>query len=261
MNKFAILLIGALTFSYLAEAQNDTLNKTDENGLKQGYWLVKYDNGNTKYEGYFVNDKPSGMLKRYFEDGELKAEMNFISSDSAYSTIYYPNGNKASEGSYVNSKKCGEWKYYSFYNTQLTSIETYNSNAKDGRSLTYYESGSIAEEKNFTNDVQNGIWKQFYESGNLKLSASYDNGILNGQYTVYYDNRLKYVDGRYKQGKMNGDWYYFDENGQIKFKAKYKNGTLLNEDELDDMERDFFKRMDENKGKFNEPTIEDVLPM
>ena len=47
---FAIFLI--LSNSVLAQSSSDTINRTDEQGLKQGYWVKLDEEGVLKYEGH-----------------------------------------------------------------------------------------------------------------------------------------------------------------------------------------------------------------
>lgn len=256
---FVISLISFIALNTVI-GQNDTINQLDENGLKQGYWIVKTPEGKKRYEGTFKDNEPIGKMIRYDEYGNKKAEMTFNEHDSAYTKLYYPNNALASEGYYYNKQKTGEWKYYSYYSNNLSAIENFENDLKYGKALTYYEEGGIAEEYNYNNDVKHGAWKQFYENGNLKLTATFVNGVLDGTYTLFYMNRFKYLEGEYKNGKMDGPWYYFTPEGQIEFKAKYKNGQLLNADELETMQQQFFEDVEKNQGKFQDPTLEDLIP-
>jgi len=43
-----------------------------------------------------------------------------------------------------------------------------------GVSKTYYKSGAVEMEVNFTNDKKHGIEKWYYESGELKEEIQYD---------------------------------------------------------------------------------------
>ena len=53
----------------VSQAQNnsstDSINQTDKQGLKQGFWIKKYPNGNIMYQGYFIDDKPAKLMKRF----------------------------------------------------------------------------------------------------------------------------------------------------------------------------------------------------
>ena len=82
MRKILLLvsLVAAPEIAFLQTSsyENDTVfNNVDKNGLKQGHWKKYYPNGNLNYSGFFKDNKPVGILKRYFESGNLKAIMNF----------------------------------------------------------------------------------------------------------------------------------------------------------------------------------------
>ncbi len=55
MNKLLLPWIFAIiTFnSVFTQSSSDTLNRTDEQGLKQGYWVKLDEEGMLKYEGSF----------------------------------------------------------------------------------------------------------------------------------------------------------------------------------------------------------------
>ena len=89
--NFRVITICLLTFiPTLATAQGDqTINRTDRDGKKQGHWIKKYPNGHVMYDGYFKNDKPIGEFKGimrtipqsqflYFRVMELKQRWFFI---------------------------------------------------------------------------------------------------------------------------------------------------------------------------------------
>jgi len=97
-----IVLLLVLTTIASGQEQTD-LNKTDQQGRKQGHWIKKYPNGTILYEGTFINDKPVGEFKRYNSNNTLKSILIY-SSDSreADATIYHPNGFISSKGKYVD---------------------------------------------------------------------------------------------------------------------------------------------------------------
>ena len=122
--KLAIFLILVTRLSGFSQwpAGNDTVfNQTDQNGLKQGFWRKYHDNGTVMYEGFFVNDKPVGVFKRYYDDKAIQSVMDFKDDGkTASARIFYNNGLLAGEGLYVDQQKDGEWKYYSYYDTILS---------------------------------------------------------------------------------------------------------------------------------------------
>ena len=63
--------------TYIIGVKGDTLNCTDNAGLKQGKWVVKTPplRGEAGYEeeGVFKNDKREGYWRRYSEQGDIQA--------------------------------------------------------------------------------------------------------------------------------------------------------------------------------------------
>ena len=70
---------------YIIGIKGDTLNCTDMNGLRQGKWIVKYDQvrGEPGYEeeGIFLNDLKEGMWRKYSLRGDLIALENYKKGD------------------------------------------------------------------------------------------------------------------------------------------------------------------------------------
>ena len=78
---------------YLGELKND---------LPNGKGIKYYSNGNILYEGDFINDKFEGKGKYIYDDGDYKNGLR-----NGKGIIYYKNGNIMSEGGYINDKKGG----------------------------------------------------------------------------------------------------------------------------------------------------------
>ncbi len=261
MHKRTLSLTVVLFIATLVFGQNDTLNQVDNMGLKQGFWVKKYPNGKTLYEGQFKDGKPVGIMKRYYESGELRAKM-FYPENSEYinTTFFYDDGEIAAEGRYYQEKKDSLWKYYSFYTGTITSTEVYNKGVKNGIEKKYYPNGQVSEETEWVNNAKHGIWNQYFDDGVKKLKTSYSFNNMNGSYTLYWPNGNIFILGHYVDNKRHGNWTFFTEEGKKKFEILYKFGKAENEEELIKQNQEFFKMVDENMGKFEDPTIEDVMP-
>jgi antitoxin component YwqK of YwqJK toxin-antitoxin module len=265
MKKHVLLItLTWLAFSVTGISQasvKDTLfNQTDVNGLKQGYWKKYYPNGKLMYKAFFKDNKPVGIMHRYFDNGNLQALMNFDKTGKTRAKLYFDNGKIAAEGNYINSKKDSIWKYYSYYTHAIVAVENYVKGIKEGLSKRYFENGGISEELEWKNDKKNGEWKQYFPSGTVQSTGSYKDDKLNGEYKVYYESgQLKAV-GNYDNNMMNGKWVYYDEKGNIQVQLNYINGKPENAKKLTDDEQKFFEKIEQNKGKFNDPTPADVLP-
>ncbi|MBI3512269.1 MAG: hypothetical protein HY064_16535, partial [Bacteroidetes bacterium] len=83
------LLFSFLLLTQCSFAQNDTLNRIDSAGKKQGYFIIT---------GKMENDKS-------FADSAIVEEGNYVnSSRTGVWTSYYPSGGKKSEMTYVNNR-------------------------------------------------------------------------------------------------------------------------------------------------------------
>ena len=260
MNK-KISLALVFGFFIVFTTQSQDVNSVDELGRKQGKWTKKYPNGITMYEGTFKDGKPIGEMKRYFENGTIKAIMVFNESgEYASATLYYENGKKSAEGFFLNNQKDSTWKYFSYYTQDLVSEEFYKNGIKHGLEKVYYPDGTLSEQTRWKNGTREGKWIRFFEDGTKKSEAKYQFDQLNGPYTVFYATGKWLAKGNYMDGKREGPWLFYDENGNVKYQVNYANGIPDNQQEQLEKDQEFYKLIEENLGKYEEPTIEDFIP-
>ncbi len=213
------------------------------------------------YEGHFKNGKPVGIIKRFYETGEVRVIMQYNQkSDYVKTKFFYNDGELAAEGTYFQEMKDSTWNYYSFYTGTLTSTEVYNKGAKHGIEKQYYPNGQVSEEIDWVNNAKHGIWNQYFDDGTLKLKTSYSYNQLNGPYTLYWPNGNLMIMGHHLDNKRHGTWTFFTDEGKKEFEIIYKYGKAENEDEILEKYKEFFKMVEENIGKFEDPTIDDVMP-
>ncbi len=162
---FLFLMNGNAQYkSYKLNADHDTLNAIDKNGLKQGKWINHVDElrGEPGYEeeGVYKNDKKEGPwrlynlnsdlialenyefggkdgLQQYFTYlGDLVREENWrgYNPDAPYDTIpvYGAGNNEIVDFKIVKAEQYsvrhGEWKYYEAGSGRLIKTETYDHN-------------------------------------------------------------------------------------------------------------------------------------
>jgi antitoxin component YwqK of YwqJK toxin-antitoxin module len=254
--KTAALLILLLTLFLLPlEAQSDTLfNQTDANQLKQGWWKKSYPDGNLMYKGFFKDDKPVGLMYRYYETGAIKAILQYdAKSEYAQAKLLYEDGQIAARGVFFNSMKDSIWLYYSYYDHSLTASESYNKGSRHGMMISYYNNGDISEKLEWKNDLKDGIWEQYYNGGVLKMKGNYAANKLEGDFFVYDENGKPYLKGNYTNDRRQGKWTFFNADGTVEAALEYVNGKPLNEDQLNEKQQELFRTIDTNEGKFEEP--------
>jgi antitoxin component YwqK of YwqJK toxin-antitoxin module len=254
---FILLILSAVSLT--CRSQNDTINQTDAQGLKQGYWEKRDPQGNLVYQGYFKDNKPEGEMKRYYETGELKAILNYRhNSEIVHTRFYYDTGEIAAEGLYLRNQKDSLWKYYSYYTGALTSTEIYANGVKQGIEKKYYPNGQVSEEIEWQNGIKNGMWNQYFDDRTAKMKSTCKNNQLTGPYTFYWPNGRLYIQGWFVDDKREGKWLFYTDEGKLKWELNYVKGRAENEEQIIAQDQEFFKTVDQNIGKFQEPTIEDV---
>ena len=119
---YIFLILILMPMKGFSAAPPDTIwNQSDQWGRKQGYWRKYYPNGELLYMGFFLDDAPLGRMQRFYEDGEIKGELNFTGeAETAYATMYFRNGQRGATGKYTGQKRDSVWNYYSYYTGSLT---------------------------------------------------------------------------------------------------------------------------------------------
>ncbi len=258
MRKVIILILFAAASTQMLSSQvADTINRTDSSGMKQGYWRVDYPNGRPLYKGYFVNDRPVGEFRRFYEDGTLRALMNHLENGrDAEATFFHPNGNIAAKGLYVNQKREGTWRLFSEQTENyLVGKESYKNNLRHGISLKFYRDSTVAEKVYYQKGVRHGEWKQYYSNGNRCIVGNYKEGRLHGDFTVYFLNGTYQYIGRYSDNTRDGTWKVFDEEGELQFEMIYSAGVLKNREEVIERENQLLDFLERNRGRISDPEI------
>ncbi len=232
----------------------ETLNSTDKNGNKQGHWIKKYPNGHVQYEGYFTENHPVGLFKRYYETDTLQSAMDFNQEGTeADAILFHPNGLIASTGKFINQKKEGKWRFFSSTIRGLLVVEEdYKNNLKNGLSIKYYPGKVPAERIIYSNDIKNGEWTQYFADGTLCLKATYSFGKLDGPFSTFYITGKSEYTGQYKNDLRTGVWKIYNPDGTLKYDMIYIDGVISNP-ETYRKETEYLDLLEKNKGKIADP--------
>lgn len=249
--KTTLILLFNL-FLYINLSAQPTLNQTDANHLKQGKWIGKYPDGTIRYEGYFSNNKPVGELKRYHENGKLKAILLYSpNSDKVKAELYNPEGSLVSRGIFIGTLKDSVWTY--FDNKEIAARENYSKGLKNSKSFYYYPNGKTLNETEWANGKLSGISREFYPSGEKKSETRYLDGKRQGGSIVYFESGKVQIEGKYDNDQYSGTWKFYSPEGKIKFQLEYKDGMLQNPVAFDSLQLKEFKAFDKVKGKLKDP--------
>lgn len=177
--KSLLIILSFLIFSEYSFGQKDTLNVTDGNDLKQGYWILKDDGGKKIEEGRYLNGAKTGRWIGYYTDGTVKQELTYIDNKpDGYAKFYYPSGIVSEEGIWKGNKWVGDYKY--FYPNGKPSYEwKYSEQGKrTGVQKYYHENGKVMIEGEWNEGKESGPIKEYDETGKLVAEKTFNNGQL-----------------------------------------------------------------------------------
>lgn len=196
----------------------------DEKGLKQGYFQEYYENGRVKAEGKYVDSKPVGQWKYYYQDGTLEQEGTFNNRGRHIGEWiwYYQNGYVWKKEFFENGKNEGEYIEYDISGKIIVKGEYFDG---EETGSWFWEIGDTREEGKFEGGQYSGEWKLTdIETGTILFTGKYLDGYQNGKHTHYWHNGKKRMEGHYIMGQREGEWYYFNSEGYLIVKISYKNG-------------------------------------
>jgi len=214
-----IITIYKFKAGYLRSKQK--INRNDNAGRKQGKWLVFYDNGILRTEGYYKNGKRNGVFKEYDKNGSLK-EINKFDEDipdlEAQETVildirstYYEDGTINTTGTYKEGKKEGTHRVY---DKQGNIIDGFI--YKDGKVI---RKGIVDESGLYQKN-----WEFYFVNGEVKLKGEFVNSKKQGTWMYFYKTGKKKQVGKFKNGKASGSWYWYFKNGVIHREESYLRG-------------------------------------
>ncbi|MGB5273752.1 MAG: toxin-antitoxin system YwqK family antitoxin [Flavobacteriaceae bacterium] len=84
-----------------------------KDGLPDGLWQEWYENGQLKFNAYWLAGKGHGLWEYYHENGVLRQE-EFYNMDIpiGIQKYFYNNGRLKSKSSWLNAKKHGIWTFF-----------------------------------------------------------------------------------------------------------------------------------------------------
>lgn len=263
MKKLLYIIIPVFLCSISTAAQSfeivqgDTINRIDENNLKQGFWkifgrmkrLPGYEPDQVVEEGNYKNSRKMGLWKRFFPNGKVKDEITYVNSrPSGYYKTYYDNGQVQEEGSWKNNRNTGEFKRYHENGQVAQSFKFNTSGKREGKQQYFYENGQVMIEGDWAGGKEAGVITEYYEDGSLKAKKAFADGKLDPVKTEVFEPKtpikdkneeelakapVKVVkiskDEKANMGSFNGNGYkkMYNSNRQISKDGVFKNYRLM----------------------------------
>lgn len=230
LSIFTILSLTITAFSQTYTIQDgDTINFSDANGIKRGFWRYYWPNGDLKYEVYYENGEKEGLETKYYD-----------AQDCIEFSNTYHKGNL--DGPSVSF----------FPNCSVKCEEVYTDGIKSGYERCYDESGLIQTEGKFSKGELDGAYAHFDKKGNVTFESptkettlKFDK-FLSGEYrmkdsTIFkvlqrnnWKNMLLVADMTGSMFPYIGQlivWYKLNyESDRIKHYVLFNDGDLLPDD-------------------------------
>lgn len=196
-------LISLFVLRYCVVAAQDT-------APVKGPWVSYYANGNRCDSGYFYNNKPDGLWKSWYPNGQLKAQMQtsakkLTSTKEEMERLYRPG---FPPGPHIKDMR------------QVQVSSTYPYDKMIYRQL-YLSIHPPDISRSFTECLVHGLYQTWFENGMAKDSGYYDNGIREGVWDEWDESMNMRGVGFYKNGLRWKDWRYYDKEGRLQFIKVY----------------------------------------
>ena len=151
--------------------ENDTVNRIDSEGLKQGLWLAFHESGQVQKRTFYQDDIPHGGESGFYKNGKIRHTIIWNHGvPHGFYQIYYSSGFVKKSGIWVNDKNVGALVEY-FETGTVKRRSTYNSLGElEGAIVGYHLNECIATVEIYEHGVKNGFTLEFDSIGTL-LSA------------------------------------------------------------------------------------------
>ncbi len=234
--------------------KGDTINREDNNKLKQGIWL-KFDDTNDDVieQGKYSDNRKDGLWITYYPDGKKKNEITYVNGKAiGPARFYYNDGNLSEEGFWNIDHWEGEYKFY-HKGGQLAYDWNYDSlGRRTGTQKYFHENGELKYEGDWAEGKTQGTLKMFNESGQLiseriygddgkyassvkhdpeiaedKTEKQYEKFSGTGMHTIYNMHGKPEKKGFFVKGNLfNGQSFEYNDSGELLYIEYYQNGEL-----------------------------------
>jgi len=225
----------------------ERINRTDNNGLKQGDWKEFYPVGAIKTEKTYKDDLLHGYYKEYNNRGNLVLTMLYDNGAIVKSRVedepdieiinrYDDAGRMIYNGPFRNDVPVGVHREFSS-DGKVTNAFIYNDNGlllsegivdeagnQNGRWKDYYPDKKIKAEGTYTDNRRTGLWRFYNVSSKTEQTGSYSNGRPDGLWTWYYENGSVLREEEYFQGQRDGLYTEYSPDGRIIATGQYTDG-------------------------------------
>ena len=202
----------------------ERINRTSEQGFRQGTFKTFYQDGSLKKEENYLEGQLHGYYREYDPDGKLLQTLRYergavieeIDEEAReiidFKRTYDEDGRIIFSGGYRDGTPIG---IHRFFDTTGTVANAYIYNQRGEK---------ISEGVVDLEGKRRGGWIDFYATGELRAKGTYSNNRRSGSWTFYFKNGNIEQRGGFLNGRFNGTWLWYYESGAIWREENYFNG-------------------------------------
>lgn len=216
--KFILFVLTSSLFVFQSEAQNEL----NENGKKQGEWILYHRNDVIKMKGNFDNGLEVDTFQYFDNRKRMHTQLVYTTPGKiAWMKSYNIFGHLQSQGKLVNRKKEGEWISYTTKGTDTLRIDYYKQNILADTSFVFFKNGQIASKIPYKNGIKQGNFVDYFDKGEIHQKGTYLDNVMHGVFELYYRSGKIKMTGQYDKGTKIGVWNFYDVNGTLKKTENY----------------------------------------
>jgi antitoxin component YwqK of YwqJK toxin-antitoxin module len=226
----------------------ERVNRTDNQGNKQGTFREYYENGNIKKEENYLDNQLHGYYREFDGNGELLVAIRYergqimeeIDEDMRelldMKSTYDEQGRLIFTGGYKEGIPVGIHRFFDtagvvenayFYNERgqkLSEGIIDEQGRKLGNWKDFYPTGELRATGTYADNLQSGTWTYYFRSGGVEQKGRFNRGRYQGIWNWYYPNGNIWREESYFNGREDGMFVEYDEQGNILAKGDYING-------------------------------------
>jgi len=226
----------------------ERINRTDQQGRKQGTYREYYENGKIKTEEHFLDDQLHGYYREFDGRGEVVVAMRYergeimeeIDEDMRelldMKSTYDQDGRLVFTGGYKEGISVGIHRFYdtvgvvenAFLYNELGQKIGEGIIDEQGRKIgswkDFYPTGEKRALGNYKDNRKSGSWTYYFIKGGIEQKGKFERGRFHGFWLWYYPNGNTWREESYFNGRQDGMFIEFDRTGKILEKGDYISG-------------------------------------
>ncbi len=186
-----------------------------------------YDNGKVHFEENYQDGKLHGLIKEYYETGELKTEIKYRVGTIVTKKEYRRDGQVGNEFKTRNGQTFEIKRWY--YPTGDLFRERHLIDGKiEGLEIDYYTDGQKKAERNYINGLKEGSARGFHFNGEVQGDWTFKNGEPIAA-TLFYSTTEKWIEHSdfNEKGQLTGTSREYNKKGKLMALRYYENYDMV----------------------------------